>query len=129
MPLRLAGGALVKWLGGGTVLALLLGAGGWLYHEWQTSRLDRALAEARSEVVEMERNRDEWRVAAERWEQEVARLERQSALQRKSVQALEDELAAQQAEYQALSEDLEEVLESQDGPVAPVLRETLGRLP
>lgn len=116
--LRLLGGAAVKWLGGGTLMALVLGGGGYLYHDWQTDRL-------RERVADLVDDRDEWRRSARTQQARAERLEQERAAARKAQQALRAELEQQAREYEALRERIEAAPDEDDAPAAPVLRRTL----
>lgn len=129
LALRTVGGWLVKWLGGGTLVAILALGAGWLWHDWQTGRLETRLAEARGEVVQLRASRDEWREAAEQRldELERAREERQAA--RDAVAQLQVLLERQDERYSELREQIRNAPSHEDGPVAPVLRKALEGLP
>lgn len=127
--LRLAGGALVKWLGGGTIAAVLALGGGWLWHDWQTGRLEVRLAEARGENVELQASLREWQSAAEQRKNELERVRLQAEAARASVDRLEARLADQEADYDELRAQIRNAPPEDDGPVALVLRDALEGLP
>ncbi len=143
MPLRIVGTALVKWLGGGTVLAALLGAGGWFYHNWQTDQLETQLAEAQSEMqaaltdqVRAESDARELRQALNQWQRSAEEAQRradalaaQAEESRAQVRTLMSRLAEREQQYRALQAHIRAAPESDDGPVAPVLRDTMEALP
>lgn len=127
--LKMAGGLLVKWLGGGTVAALIALGAGWLWHDWQTGRLEARLAEARGETVELRASLNEWQAAAERRGAELVRARREAEAARAAVEQLEAELARQEVAYDSLREQIRSAPPEDDGPVAPVLRDALEGLP
>ncbi|MFP4181841.1 MAG: hypothetical protein ACLFTX_04485 [Thiohalospira sp.] len=119
--LRLLGGAAVKWLGGGTLIALVLGGGGYLYHDWQTDRLH-------ERVADLVDDRDQWRRSARTQQARADRLEQERVAARQAQQALREELQQQAQEYEALRKRIAAVPEADDAPAAPVLRRTLQEL-
>ncbi|MCS4503878.1 hypothetical protein NYO91_07280 [Arhodomonas aquaeolei] len=129
MPLmQLLGGTAMKWVAGAAI-AVLLGGGAWLYHGWQVSRLEAAVAAAESDLADMRDNRDQWRASAGRWEERAKRLEAERDAAREAQQALRAELDEREADYEALRERIANAPDEDDGPVAPVLRDTLEALP
>lgn len=60
---------------------------------------------------------------------ELAAVERRRLAAEAAVQALQEELAEQAEDYDALRQRIQRSPASEDGPVAPVLRDTLERLP
>lgn len=136
MPLKLAGGALIKWLGGGTVLALLLGLGGWVFHEWQTNRLETAVAEADGRAQAAEARADSLRRDVSDWERSAGEAVRRAqvlheelAAGREQVRQLQQRLEQRNRAYTALERQIRQAPDEDDGEVAPVLRDTLEGLP
>lgn len=126
---KVIGGLLGRWLGGGTLAALIAMGGGWLWHDWQTGRLESRLAEARGESTELRALLSEWQAAAERRGQELERAQEEAEAARVAVDRLEGQLETQETAYHQLRQQILSAPESQDGPVAPVLRNTLEALP
>lgn len=129
LALRTVGGWLVKWLGGGTLVAILALGAGWLWHDWQTGRLETRLAEARGEVVQLRASRDEWREAAERRLDELVQVRAEREAARQAAAALEAQLVRRDEQYSNLREQIRNAPSHEDGPVAPVLRNALEGLP
>lgn len=108
-------------------VALVLVAGGWLWLD-----RDRLAAErdaAKGELAMMIDKRDRWRSRATQ-----AEADRDAAQQRRlqaeaAVAALQEELAADAADYRQLRERIRKAPAEDDGPVAPVLRHALEDLP
>ncbi|TGG92517.1 hypothetical protein E4656_13685 [Natronospirillum operosum] len=143
MPVRLLGGALVKWLGGGTIVAVVLGGVGFLYHGYQTNRLERAVTEAeatvllhrseavdlRSRVSDLQRDLGQWQAAADESQARAEALREELQASRDTVRNMNARLAAGERAYRALNERIRAAPAEADGPVAPVLRDTLEALP
>ena len=129
MPLRLFGGALARVMGSGTAIALIVGAGAWLYHGWQTGRLQSAIQDKQVTITELRTERDQWRASAQSHQQRAARQEALRKAADSSVRQLQAVLAEREQSYQAERERLRDSPVEDDGPVAPVLRETLEGLP
>lgn len=102
---------------------------GFAWKSWEAGFLARDLAAERAALAQMTEQRDEWQQSAERTERELKSVERQRREAEAAVQALQEELAEQAESYDALRQRIRRAPASEDGPVAPVLRDTLERLP
>lgn len=125
MPVRLAAGAIAKWLGGGTLVALLALAGGWAYHEYQTKRLERELATFEQRYERLEHNRNRWQQSAQQWQQQHESLRIEYEASRLAVRELNEALRAREARYVPVLDVVEQSPPEDDGEVAPVLRQAL----
>ncbi|MDO0944641.1 hypothetical protein [Chromohalobacter israelensis] len=114
------------WLIGGLVVAV---AGGWLQYRAEVAELSASLADAKSDAKQYADERDQWRDRAEQRQQALdrVRLERRAA--ETAVRQLQDDLADRDAMYRARQQRIAEAPPEDDGPVAPVLREAIERLP
>ncbi|WP_028574344.1 hypothetical protein [Desulfonatronovibrio hydrogenovorans] len=122
MPIRfLKLGPALKWVTGGTAVLAMLAGGAWAYHSWKTGQLE-------SQVIEIRDSRDRWKDAARSHESRAEKMEQQYKQARQSVRDLEQELSAQEAHYESLREQIRQAPDEEDGPVAPVLRDTLEAL-
>lgn len=129
LALRAVGGWLVKWLGGGTLVAMLALGAGWLWHDWQTGKLEARLSEARGEAAQLRTSRDEWREAAEQRLDELERVREERQAAREAAALLQAQLEHQDERYSELREQIRNAPSHEDGPVAPVLRQVLEGLP
>lgn len=130
MPvMRVIGGALVKWLGAGTLAAILLGGAGYLYHDWQTGRMQSQIQAVEAELERLRVNRDGWRTAAESWEARAERLTAERDAAQAAQKTLQGRLREQAAAYDDLRQQIRQAPEADDAPVAPVLRGALEALP
>jgi uncharacterized coiled-coil DUF342 family protein len=100
-----------------------------LWKTWQTNNLANELALERSALQQMTDKRDEWQREATEVAGQLDEAERLRREAEADVQALQEELAEQAEGYQALRQRIQRSPSSDDGPVAPVLRDTLERLP
>lgn len=126
---KIIGSVVMRWLGGGTLAALLALGGGWLWHDWQTGRLEERLAEARGESVDLRTSVSQWQAEAERRKQALDQVREDARASEAARRELESRLEKQDAAYDALRQKISAAPESEDGPVAPVLRKTLEDLP
>lgn len=100
-----------------------------LWKSWQASNLANELALERSALQQMTDKRDEWQREATEVAGQLDEAERLRREAEADVQELQEELAEQAEGYQALRQRIQRSPSSDDGPVAPVLRDTLERLP
>lgn len=126
---KIIGSVVMRWLGGGTLAALLALGGGWLWHDWQTGRLEERLAEARGESTDLRTSLSQWQAEAERRKQALDQVRQDARASETARRELEARLEEQDAAYNALLQQISATPESDDGPVAPVLRKTLKDLP
>lgn len=111
------------------VLALGLSIGGWLINE---HRIDRLKAERSTALEELQRVNDlvkRWRGVSEQLGTNLNNARRERAEAEEAVKALQAQLIEQAADYQPIRQRIEDAPDTDDGPVAPVLRDTLERLP
>lgn len=125
MPLRLIGGALIKWVGGGTIAAVLLGGAAWIYYQHQANQL----TEAQAEVATLTLSRDAWRMSSATKSERITLLVEEREAARTSVKQLQRRLAEMGATYRERIRAINAAPEADDGPVAPVLRDALEGLP
>lgn len=126
---KIISSVVMRWLGGGTLAALLALGGGWLWHDWQTGRLEERLAEARGESTDLRTSLSQWQAEAERRKQALDQMRADARDSEAARRELESRLEEQDAAYAALLEQISAAPASDDGPVAPVLRKTLEDLP
>lgn len=109
--------------------ALIAGGGGWVWHRLEVAELSASLADAKSDAKQYATERDQWRDRAEQRQQALdrVRLERRAA--EVAVRQLQDDLADRETTYRARQQRIAEVPPEDDGPVAPVLRDAIERLP
>ncbi|MEL7982163.1 hypothetical protein AAG584_19160 [Vreelandella titanicae] len=100
-----------------------------LWKTWQTNDLANELALERSALQQMTEKRDEYQRKATEATNQLDEAERRRRLAEADIKALQDELAEQAEDYQALRQRIQRSPASDDGPVAPVLRSTLEALP
>lgn len=100
-----------------------------VWKTWQASGLTNELALERSALQQMTDKRDEWQQEAKEVADQLDEAERRRREAEADVQALQEELAEQAEGYQALRQRIQRSPSSDDGTVAPVLRDTLERLP
>lgn len=130
MPvMRVIGAALVKWLGAGTLAAVLLGGAGYLYHDWQTGRMQSQIQAVEAELERLRVNRDEWRASAEGWRVRADTLEAERDAAQAAQRALQEALERQAEDYTPARERVRSAPVIDDAPVAPVLRDALEALP
>lgn len=108
-------------------VALALVVGGWLWLDRARLAAERDAAE--TELTQMADSRDAWRARAHQ-----AQADRDAAQQRRrqaeaAVAELQEELAADAADYRELRQRIRQAPDEDDGPVAPVLRQALEDLP
>lgn len=127
--MRVIGAALVKWLGAGTLAAVLLGGAGYLYHDWQTGRMQGQIQAIEAQLERLRVNRDEWRASAESWRARADTLEVERDAAQAAQRALQETLARQAEDYAPARERVRSAPEADDAPVAPVLRDALEALP
>lgn len=126
---KIIGSVIMRWLGGGTLAALLAMGGGWLWHDWQTGRLEERLAEARGESTDLRTSLSQWQAEAERRKQMLDQVREDARASEAARRELESRLEKKDAAYQELRQQIAAAPESDDGSVAPVLRKTLEDLP
>jgi uncharacterized coiled-coil DUF342 family protein len=100
-----------------------------VWKTWQASGLTNELALERSALQQMTDKRDEWQQEATEVADQLDEADRRRREAEADVQALQEELAEQAEGYQALRQRIQRSPSSDDGTVAPVLRDTLERLP
>ena len=111
------------------VLALVLSIGGWLINEY---RIDKVKAERDTAIDGLTRANeviDQWRGVSEKLSANLNNARRERAEAEEAVKALQAELIEQAADYQPIRQRIDDAPDTDDGPVAPVLRDTLERLP
>jgi uncharacterized protein HemX len=111
-----------------TLLALLLALGGYLYHDHRLDMEQEAARQAQKAAADMEANRDKWKAAAERYQRDIQTLEDQRHDDQQAVRQLRADLAEQDHKYKALLARIRDSPDTDDGPVAPVLKQTLEAL-
>ncbi|MDT8428508.1 MAG: hypothetical protein RQ757_07050 [Pseudomonadales bacterium] len=126
--MRLLGGAALRRLGSGAILSIVLGGAVWFYGQWRAGKLEGVINTQQATLTATIQSRDEWRAAAEASAARLQRMEAIEAAARESVSRLQAELAAQDAAGAVQEQRIEAAPESDDGPVAPVLRDTLSEL-
>lgn len=99
------------------------------WKSWQANNLANELALERSALQQMTDKRDEWQREAIETAGQLDEAERRRREAEADVQSLQEELAEQAEGYQALRQRIQRSPTSDDGQVAPVLRDTLERLP
>lgn len=100
-----------------------------LWKTWQTNDLANELALERSALQQMTNKRDEWQQEANEVAEQLDDAERRRRLAEANIKALQEELAEQTEDYDALRRRIQGSPASDDGEVAPVLRSTLEALP
>lgn len=113
------------------VIAILFVAAsiGFAWKAWQVNDLANELALERSSLQQMTDKRDNWQQEANEVAGQLDEAERRRREAEADVQELQEELAEQAEGYQALRQRIQRSPSSDDGTVAPVLRDTLERLP
>ncbi|WP_046079654.1 hypothetical protein [Halomonas sp. HG01] len=114
------------WLIGALVAAVV---GGWLWHQTVTARLELAVTEAQFEADSLRRGRDAWQARANRYRDDLVTAIAEQAHAERAVRELQDSLAEVDERYRALRQRIARAPAEDDGPVAPVLRDTLEALP
>lgn len=104
----------------GLVVALLVGT--LLYHAWRTGQLQHLLQASQTE-------RSQWQQLATAEKARADRLAAQQQAASAAVQALQAELASADARYRSLKQRIANAPASDNGAVAPVLRQALEGLP
>lgn len=129
MPMiRAFSGGIMRWLGAGALIALLLGAG-YAYHDWVTSRLLSKVQTLEAELKTTYINRDDWRRSSKSYEALAEKLTSEKIAADTALRALHVKLNDQQAAYKTLRQAVRAAPKSDDAPVAPVLRSALEGLP
>lgn len=100
-----------------------------LWKTWQTNNLANELALERSALQQMTNKRDEWQREATEVAGKLDAAEQRYRDAEAAVQALQEDLAEQAEDYDALRQRIQRAPASDDGSVAPVLRSTLEALP
>lgn len=116
-------------LGNSTVVAVLLGLGAVLYHGWRTGSLQDLVQAKDQKLGSLIAERDQWRDAALASKSRADRLAELQKSADESVRHLQAVLNERQRSYTLQQQSISESPESDDGPVAPVLRKTLESLP
>jgi len=121
------------WLAAAVVA---IGAGGWLWHQVETSRLAAdaerlagELSETRAEAERLRDQRNQWEARAEQQGRDLARVQQERARSELAVRELQEALADRDERYRELQVRIRRAPAAADGPVAPVLRDTLEALP
>ncbi|WP_144981138.1 hypothetical protein [Halomonas sp. C22] len=102
---------------------------GFAWKAWQVNNLVNELTLERSALSQMTDQRDEWLREATEVADQLDEAEQRYRDAEAAVQALQEELAAQAESYDDLRQRIRRAPASDNGPVAPVLRDTLERLP
>tara|TARA_R110001583_G_scaffold194468_1_gene365406 strand:- start:2678 stop:3031 length:354 start_codon:yes stop_codon:yes gene_type:complete len=100
-----------------------------VWKTWQASGLTNELALERSALQQMTDKRDEWQQEATEVADQLDKAEQRRRLAEADVKALQEKMAEQAEDYDALRQRIQRSPASDDGPVAPVLRSTLESLP
>lgn len=100
-----------------------------VWKTWESTNLANELALERSALEQMTDKRDDWQQEATELAIQLDEADRRRREAEADVQALQEELAEQAEGYQALRQRIQRSPSSDDGTVAPVLRDTLERLP
>ena len=108
---------------------LLVVSLGWLWHEWETGKLEKQLATALGDTKTMQVNRDEWKESAEKRLAELGTIREERTAARTALRELENRLNEKDQAYLTLRDSIRNAPETDDGPVAPVLRNALEDLP
>lgn len=111
------------------VAVVIVVGGGWLWHQSETAQLESALSEARADAEVLRRGLDAWQARAERYRDDLAAAIAEQAHAERAVRELQAELAESGDRYRELQRRIEQAPESDNGPVAPVLRDALEALP
>lgn len=107
------------------LVAAVVGGGGFLYGQWQHAEV-RAVE---ADLAAASYQRDRWETAATDWQRQVRVLEEERDAAREAQRALRAELSRKREDYEQIRRNIEASTAEDDGPVAPVLRETLEALP
>lgn len=110
------------------VLGLALGAL-WLWHGWRTASLEQTLTEARAELSTAQQDRDRARRAAKGYQQALADAQHEREQTELAIKALQEKLGFNEPRYEQIDTAIRRAPAEQDGPVAPVLRQTIEALP
>lgn len=100
-----------------------------IWKSWQANNLANELVLERSALSQMTEKRDTWQLKAINASDQLAAAQQSYRIAEADVKALQEELAEQAEDYQSLRQRIQRSPTSDDGPVAPVLRDTLERLP
>lgn len=106
----------------------LLALGLWFQHQY-VIHLKEMVAIERQATESAQASTQEARQETLQVMDELAAVERQRRAAEADIKALQEELAEQAEGYDALRQRIRRAPASDDGPVAPVLRDTLERLP
>lgn len=128
MPLTLAAGA-TKALLTVTLLSVLTALGSGLYAWYRTSQAEFTVSSLQLDIQELTTNRDSWRTSAARWQADAERLAKEQMAAKAAVEALKQDLAANDARYEPAQQLIDQAQPADDGPVAPVLRNVIEALP
>tara|TARA_R110002072_G_scaffold51245_3_gene137401 strand:- start:28 stop:366 length:339 start_codon:yes stop_codon:yes gene_type:complete len=109
------------------VLVALAAAFAW--KAWESNNLANELALERSALQQMTDKRDDWQQEATEVAEQLDQAEQRRRLAEADVKALQEAMAEQAEDYDALRQRIQRSPASDDGPVAPVLRSTLEALP
>jgi len=110
----------------GAVVAVV--GGGWLWHQSETARLESALSETRADAEVLRKGLDAWQARADRYRDDLATAIAEQAHAERAVRELQAELADSGDRYRDRQRRIEQAPESDNGPVAPVLRDALEAL-
>lgn len=100
-----------------------------VWKTWQSNNLANELALERSALQQMTEKRDDWQQEATEVADQLDQAEQRRRLAEADVKALQEEMAEQAEDYDALRQRIQRAPASDDGPVSPVLRDALERLP
>ncbi|MDX1755870.1 MAG: hypothetical protein R3175_07425 [Marinobacter sp.] len=128
MPLTLATGA-TKALLTVTLLSVLAALGSGLYGWYRTNQAELTVKRLQLQIQQLSTNRDSWRASAERWKTDAARMAEEQMAAKAAVDALEQDQAANDARYEPAQQLIDRAEPTDDGPVAPVLRNVIEALP
>lgn len=124
--------------GVGLLLLALVGllVTGWFWHQAIVKGLEVEVTEHQASVQmltserdQMASERDQWQDRAEQREADLVRVEQQRLRAEASVRALQKRLSGLNEEYEQLQRRIRQAPAADDGPVAPVLINTLEALP
>tara|TARA_A100000171_G_scaffold49124_1_gene57636 strand:- start:187 stop:573 length:387 start_codon:yes stop_codon:yes gene_type:complete len=110
------------------VLGLALG-GLWLWHGWRTASLEQTISETRANLTTAQQDRDRARQAAQSYQDALANAQYEREQTELAIKALQSKLGANESKYDQIDVDIRGASAQQDGPVAPVLRQTIEALP
>lgn len=108
-------------------LLFAVGAGGYAW--WVSSTAELEIQAKQQRIDELSANRDMWHQRAKRWEADAMRLQEERDAARLSVEKLRQARDKNDEQHQSIGRMIEQSPDTDDGPVAPVLRRTIEALP